>query len=221
METIKILVVDDHIVVRDGLSSMMSRREEFTVVGEASNGLEAVERARELKPDVVLMDLRMPVMDGVEAMRLISQEDPDVKFIVLTTFDGDDYIFDAIEAGAKAYLLKDASRDDLFRAVRAVNQGDSLIEPGVASKVLDRLAQLSPTDGAGLGQQADRRVAVSEREYGQDPHRKHILEAGCQSPHRGGDPGAPAADHKALSKDTTRVLGQKTDHGVGLSATRN
>ena len=118
--------------------------------------LEAVERARELRPDVILMDLRMPEMDGVEAMRRIRPEDPNVKFIVLTTFDSDEYIFDAIEAGAKGYLLKDASREDLFKAVRAVHAGQSLIQPGVATKVLDRFAQLS--------RQASKTEVLSPRE---------------------------------------------------------
>ena len=143
METIRIMIVDDHTVVRDGLSAMLGRQQDFAVVGEAQNGLEAIEKTRELRPDVILMDLRMPELTGVEAMRRIREDDPDAKFIVLTTFDNDEYIFDAIEAGAKGYLLKDASRDDLFKAVRAVHRGESLIEPGVAAKILDRLAQLS------------------------------------------------------------------------------
>ncbi len=158
METIKILIVDDHTVVRDGLAVMLGRREDFAVVGEAKNGLEAVDRARELQPDVILMDLRMPELDGVEAMRRIRAEDSVVKFIVLTTFDTDEYIFDAIEAGAKGYLLKDASREDLFEAVRAVHRGESLIQPGVAARVLDRFAQLS--------HQAPAPDALSEREAG-------------------------------------------------------
>ena len=143
MGNIRIMIVDDHTVVRDGLSSMLRRQGEFLIAGEVRNGAEAVERYGEIRPDVVLMDLRMPEMDGVEAMRRIKEEDPDAKFIVLTTFDTDEYIFDAIDAGAKGYLLKDASREELFQAVRAVYRGESLIEPGVAARVLDRLAQLS------------------------------------------------------------------------------
>ncbi len=143
MDAIKILIVDDHTVVRDGLSSMLARQQDFAVVGEAANGKLAVESARELRPDVILMDLRMPEMDGVEAMRRIREDDPDARFIVITTFDTDEFIFDAIEAGAKGYLLKDASREDLFAAVRAVHRGDSLINPGVTAKVLERLTQLS------------------------------------------------------------------------------
>ena len=159
MESIKVLIVDDHEVVRDGLSVMMERQEDFSVVGEAKNGQEAIERTRALRPDVILMDLRMPEMDGVEAMRQIRAEDDAVKFIVLTTYDSDEYIFDAIDAGAKGYLLKDASREDLFKAVRTVNQGESLIEPGVVSKVLDRLTQLSRRGAQG----ADYAI-LSERE---------------------------------------------------------
>jgi len=147
VETIRILIVDDHTVVRDGLSSMLRREPDFEVVGEAADGIGAVEQATSLEPDVILMDLRMPRLDGVEAMRRIGlQSQKPVKFIVLTTYDSDEYIFDAITAGAKGYLLKDTSREELFRAVRTVSKGESLIEPGVAAKVLDRLAQISRQD---------------------------------------------------------------------------
>lgn len=143
MDTIKVLIVDDHAVVRDGLISMLGREKDFTVVGEAQNGLEAVEKAQVLEPDVILMDLRMPELDGVEAMHRIRSQNPEVRFIVLTTYDTDEYIFDAIEAGAKGYLLKDASREELFSAVRAVQRGESLIQPGIAARILDRFTQLS------------------------------------------------------------------------------
>ena len=143
MPPIKIMIVDDHTVVRDGLSSMLGRQEDFIVVAEAQNGIEAVEKAADFHPEVILMDLRMPEMNGVEAMRAIGERDSDIRFIVLTTYDTDEYIFDAIEAGAKGYLLKDASREDLFNGIRAVYKGQSLIEPRVATRVLDRMAQLS------------------------------------------------------------------------------
>ena len=159
MEQIKVLIVDDHVVVRDGLVAMLKREDDFAVVGDATNGLEAVEKARTLRPDVILMDLRMPELDGVEAMQRIHTEAPDTKFLVLTTYDTDEYIFHAIEAGAKGYLLKDASRDDLFTAVRAVHHGESLIQPGVAARVLDRFAQLSRQTAHSEGL-SDREVQV-------------------------------------------------------------
>ena len=142
-EKIKILITDDHPVVREGLSAMLSWESYIEVVGEARDGKEAVAKASELQPDIVLMDLRMPEMDGVEAMRQIRARHPYIQFIVLTTYNNDEYIFKGIEAGARAYLLKDAPRDELFKAIRAVSRGESLIEPTVASKVLDRLAELS------------------------------------------------------------------------------
>jgi DNA-binding NarL/FixJ family response regulator len=156
MATIKVILADDHPVVRDGIRAMLSRQPDISVVGEAKNGIEAVEKARELQPDVILMDLRMPELDGVEAMRRIRAFDARVKFLVLTTYDSDEFIFQAIEAGAKGYLLKDASRDDLSHAVRAVYRGESLIQPAVAARVLDRFAQLSRQTTGG--------EVISERE---------------------------------------------------------
>jgi len=143
VEPIKILIADDHPYVREGLLSMLKRERDFTVVGEVENGVEAVSKAKELSPDVILMDLRMPEMDGVEAMNRIKEIKPDTKFVILTTYSDDDYIFRGIEAGARAYLLKDAPREELFKAIRAVHRGESLIQPVVASKVLDRLSELS------------------------------------------------------------------------------
>lgn len=143
MGAIKILIADDHPVVREGLFAMLDREVDFEVVGEAKDGVEAVNKTKELSPDIVLMDLRMPEMDGVEAMRQIRSLMPDVKFIILTTYSDDEYIFSGIEAGARAYLLKDAPRDDLFKAIRAVYHGESLIQPVVASRLLDRFSELS------------------------------------------------------------------------------
>lgn len=143
MESMKILIADDHPVVREGISAMLNRQPDIEVVGEAENGRECVEKTRELRPDIVLMDLRMPEMDGVEAMRQIAATNPEVRFIVLTTYDNDEYIFKGIEAGARAYLLKDSPREELFKAIRAVHRGESLIQPAVAGKVLDRFAELS------------------------------------------------------------------------------
>jgi DNA-binding NarL/FixJ family response regulator len=113
------------------------------VVGEAVDGRQAIEFARQSRPDIVLMDLRMPEVDGVAAMRAIKADNPEIRFIILTTYDNDEYIFQGIEAGARAYLLKDSPREEMFRAIRVVSQGGSLIEPAVAGKVLDRFVTLS------------------------------------------------------------------------------
>ncbi len=156
MSSIRVLIVDDHPVVREGLATMLARQEGMIVVGEAADGVDAVQKAADTDPDIVLMDLRMPVMDGVEAMRRITRHKPSIRFIVLTTYDNDEYIFKGIESGARAYLLKDSPREDLFRAIRAVHSGESLIQPSVASKVLDCFATLS--------RQAQPHNVLSERE---------------------------------------------------------
>jgi DNA-binding NarL/FixJ family response regulator len=143
MTNIRVLIADDHTVVRDGLRSMLAREPDFEVVGEAADGQAAVRLATRVQPDVILMDLRMPILDGVEAMRQIRESGTPAKLLVLTTFDTDEYIFQAIEAGARGYLLKDSSRDELFRAIRAIHAGESLIQPAVAARVLDRFAQIS------------------------------------------------------------------------------
>lgn len=153
----RILIVDDHTMVRDGLSSMLQRQPDFEVVGEASNGKEGVEQAERLRPDLILMDLRMPEMDGVEAMRKIRIHQPEVDFLVLTTFDTDEYIFDAVEVGAKGFLLKDTSRDELFNAVRTISNGNSYFQPDIASRLADQFAVLRK----GGGHVTD---ALSERE---------------------------------------------------------
>jgi DNA-binding NarL/FixJ family response regulator len=130
---ITVLIADDHPVVRDGLSGIFGGADDFEVVGLASDGEEAVELARRLKPDVVLMDLRMPRMDGVTAIRQLA---PAQRILVLTTFDADTDVLPAIEAGATGYLLKDAPRSELYRAVRAAARGEAVLSPPVATRVL-------------------------------------------------------------------------------------
>ena len=140
---IKIIIADDHPVVREGLSAMLAREEDILVVAEAKDGHEAVKLASEHSPDIVLMDLRMPEMDGVEAIRHLKEQNPEIQVIILTTYDDDEDIFRGIEAGARAYLLKDAPREELFKAIRAVSRGESLIDPSITGRVLDRLTKLS------------------------------------------------------------------------------
>lgn len=133
---ISVLIVDDHPVVRDGLRGMFASAPGFTVLGEASDGVEAVERAAELDPDVILMDLRMPGGGGVDAIRELTRARARAKVLVLTTYDTDSDTLPAIEAGATGYLLKDAPRDELFTAVRAAAQGRTVLSPAVASRLV-------------------------------------------------------------------------------------
>jgi len=139
MEKIKILMADDHPVVRAGIRGMLETQPEFQVVAEAENGREAFEQIGKLKPDVVLMDLRMPEMDGVEAIGKIKEKYPDINILVLTTYDTDADIVRAVEAGATGYLLKDAPREELFRAVRATAKGDTVLAPVVAARLMGKV----------------------------------------------------------------------------------
>lgn len=141
MKTIRLIIADDHPVVRTGIIGMLAEQEEFTVLAEASTGAEAVALARRLRPDVVLMDLRMPEMDGAAAVAQIRSEMPDVHVLVLTTYDSDEDILHAVEAGATGYLLKDTTREDLFRAIRAAAAGQPLLAPSVAARLMARLNQ--------------------------------------------------------------------------------
>ena len=136
---IRLLIVDDHPVVRGGLRGIFAGNQGFEVVGEAGNGVEALAEATRLRPDVVLMDLRMPEMGGVEATRRLRETTPAAQVLVLTTYDTDDDVLPAVEAGATGYLLKDAPREELVRAVRAASRGESVLSPSVAGRVLARV----------------------------------------------------------------------------------
>ncbi|BAI93636.1 two-component response regulator [Limnospira platensis NIES-39] len=133
---IRVLLVDDQGIIREGLRSLLEAKPDLEIVGEAENGKVAVELALKLKPDVVLMDVRMPIMDGVAAMRSLAEQQPEIKVLVLTTFDDDEYITQAMESGAKGYLLKDTPSDELAQAIRAVYQGYTQLGPGLFEKVM-------------------------------------------------------------------------------------
>jgi NarL family two-component system response regulator LiaR len=139
-EKIRVLVVDDHAVVRQGLRDFIDLQDDMIVVGEGANGLEAVALSRTLQPDVVLLDLVMPQMDGVEATRQIMQACPDTHVLILTSFGEDDKVFPAIRAGAQGYLLKDIRPDELVQAVREANQGKVQLHPDIAKKLMSALA---------------------------------------------------------------------------------
>ncbi len=153
---IRLLIVDDHPVVRDGVSSMFARNPEFEVLGEAADGAEAVRLAQELRPDVILMDLRMPGMDGVTAITELARRGVAGRVLVLTTYDTDSHVLAAIEAGATGYLLKDAPRTEMLRAVRAVARGEAVLSPAVAARLMSRVR--SP----GAGPLSQREVEVLE-----------------------------------------------------------
>jgi DNA-binding NarL/FixJ family response regulator len=140
--TLRVLLVDDQRLVRSGFALMLSVEDDLEVVGEAADGAEAVEQARALRPDVVLMDVQMPVMDGIEATRRIVAEDAG-RVVILTTFDRDDYLFDALRAGAAGFLLKNADAEQLVDAVRAAGHGQALLAPEVTLRVIERMTALS------------------------------------------------------------------------------
>ena len=139
--TIRLLIADDHGIVRKGIKALLATEKDMQVIGEAENGAEAVRKAGSLKPDVVLMDLVMPEMDGIEATRRITAEQPGTKILVLTSFAADDKVFPAVKAGALGYLLKDSTPDQLLEAIRQVHRGEPSLEPSIARKVLQELSR--------------------------------------------------------------------------------
>jgi DNA-binding NarL/FixJ family response regulator len=141
--SIRLLLVDDQTLFREGLGTLLAAQPDIDVVGEAANGEEALQLAVSRRPNVVLMDLRMPILDGVEATRRLHALQPDCRVIVLTTFDEDEYVFEGLRAGAVGYLLKDTSTDHLLEAIRAAARGESFLEPMVAAKVVAEFTRLS------------------------------------------------------------------------------
>lgn len=176
METVRVLIVDDHPVVREGLAGMLAGKTAGTlqleVAGEAEDGEEALALFLRLRPDVVLMDLRMPGMDGVQAIEQIRAEAPEARILVLTTYDSDADILRAVEAGASGYLLKDAPRRELFRAIEKVAQGESVLAPTVASRLMQRMR--APAEEALSGREIEVLQLVakgkSNREIGKALH---------------------------------------------------
>jgi DNA-binding NarL/FixJ family response regulator len=139
--TIGVVLADDQPLVRVGFRTILAAQDDITILGEASDGAEAVGLARTTKPDVVLMDIRMPRMDGIEATRQVTRLSLDIRVLVLTTFDLDEYVFDALRAGAAGFLLKDVTRDELVRAVRVVAAGEALLAPSVTRRLIDQFTQ--------------------------------------------------------------------------------
>ncbi|MBT2478675.1 response regulator transcription factor [Streptomyces sp. ISL-94] len=162
--TIRVLIVDDQMMVREGFSVLLNAMEGIEVVGEAVDGREAITQVAALRPDVVLMDIRMPHMNGLEATREIVAADTDAKVLVLTTFDLDEYVYQALRAGASGFLLKDASARQLADGVRVVAAGEALLAPSVTKRLIAEFSKLSetpkPADPAGLGELTEREKEV-------------------------------------------------------------
>jgi DNA-binding NarL/FixJ family response regulator len=140
--SIRVVVADDQGMVRSGFSTLLNAQSDIEVIGEAVNGQEAIDRAVRLRPDVILMDVRMPVLDGLQATRQIAVLDSPPRILILTTFDLDDYVYEALRAGASGFLLKDASADELAAAVRIVAAGDGLLAPGVTRRLIAEFARI-------------------------------------------------------------------------------
>ncbi|WP_409484365.1 response regulator [Arsenicicoccus dermatophilus] len=162
-QTLRVLLADDQALVRSGFTLMLSVEEDLEVVGEAANGQVALEQARALRPDVVLMDVQMPVLDGIQATRQIVAEGL-AKVLILTTFDDDDYLFDGLRAGASGFLLKNADPDQLVDAVRAVGHGHALLAPEVTRRVIARMTAAAAPPGAGAGRRTAAVGSLTERE---------------------------------------------------------
>ena len=142
-DVIKVFLVDDHAIVRDGIRAVLNTEPDIEIIGEATNGREAVSKVLSYQPDITLMDLVMPAMDGIEAIRQIMQNQPQAQILVLTSFATDDKVFPAIKAGAIGYLLKDSDSDDLIRAIHQVHQGESSLHPRIARKLLNEITNVS------------------------------------------------------------------------------
>jgi DNA-binding NarL/FixJ family response regulator len=160
MEPITVLIADDHQFFRDGVRALLDGQPDMECVGEATTGEEAVRRASEEQPDVVLMDVQMPGMSGVEATRLIVSSSPQIRVLVVTMFEDDSLVFAAMRAGARGYLLKGARHEDMVRAIRAVGSGDAIFSPAIAAKLVEYFAALQP----GRPQQVFPELSSRERE---------------------------------------------------------
>jgi DNA-binding NarL/FixJ family response regulator len=161
MEKIRIILAEDHKVVRESIRDLLAKEEDLQIVGEAGDGLQAVELVNKLKPDVIVLDVNMPRLNGIEATKRIKAEQPQVKILILTAYDYDQYIFALLEAGAAGYMLKDISSRELINAIRAVHKGDNVLHPAVALKVMQRFRNPGKAGlGQGTEQLTDRELEV-------------------------------------------------------------
>ena len=173
LETLRILIAEDHPLFRKGMVSLLSSVPEFEVVGEAKTGEEAIVRAADLQPDVVLMDLQMPKVNGIEATRRILQQSPSIRVLVVTLFEDDDSVFMALRAGARGYVLKDSEEEEMLASIRAVGKGEAIFSPAIATRVLAFFAASSP---GGVPPQAFPTLTEREREI------LHLIAQGHPNP---------------------------------------
>jgi DNA-binding NarL/FixJ family response regulator len=205
----RVLIADDHYLVRDGLHRMLSRTPDLEVIGDASNGREAVELCRRLSPDLVLMDVRMPKMDGLEATRTIKAEQHNVRVLVVTTYENPDYLLEALKAGAAGYVLKDAPKEQLLNSVRRVLEGESPLNQELAVQLIQRLAR-----EAGESTQSppvqDRRVAAPVEDL--TPRELEVLGLLAQ-----GKTNPAIAEDLVISRATVKVHVERIIRKLGVS----
>ena len=194
-ETVRVLIVDDDDLMRAGLEAVLSSDKAVDVVGQASDGRAAVDQARALRPEVVLMDVRMPDLDGIAATRELVAAAPQTKVVILTTFERDDYIFGALSAGASGFLLKRTSPEELIAAIRAVASGDSLLSPSVTRRVIDRMAQ-----------QPTAEVAFDERLGELTPREREVLEQVARGLSNGEIAAALVIEESTVKTHVKRIL---------------
>ncbi len=201
--TVRVIVADDHQVVRAGFAALLATQPDFTVLGTASDGAEAVRMSRELRPDVILMDVRMPGTDGIEATRQLTGAPDAPRIIILTTFDLDQYVYDALRAGASGFLLKDVTAERLFDAVRVVAAGDALLAPAVTRRLISEFARMPKAASPAIQPAA----AVSDLTPRETEVLK-LLAEGLSNPE--------IADRLVVTEETVKTHVSRVLHKLGL-----
>jgi DNA-binding NarL/FixJ family response regulator len=201
---VRIIVADDHQVVRTGFAALLDTQPDFTVLGTASDGAEAVQMSRQLRPDVVLMDVRMPGTDGIEATRQLTGGPDAPRIIILTTFDLDEYVYDALRAGASGFLLKDVTAERLFDAVRVVAAGDALLAPAVTRRLISEFATLRPKPAG----RASGPVAAVAELTPRETEVLRLLAEGLSNPE--------IADRLVVTDETVKTHVSRVLHKLGL-----